>query len=82
MKPAWMLASTGLKARRGDVDADLTGAGHGLVDVLVAEDVDVAELVEPHRLHPENLACSFPRPSDETDDIIRVSSSSAGWRRY
>ena len=40
-----------VERRRGDAEADFAGAGDGLLDVLVAEDVGVAELVETHCLH-------------------------------
>ena len=40
-----------VERRRGDAEADFAGAGDGLLDVLVAEDVGVAVLVETHCLH-------------------------------
>ena len=41
----------GVEARRGDPHPNLTVTRDGLLDVLVAEDVGVAELVESHCLH-------------------------------
>src|SRR5213592_3316520 len=51
-----MPSSTGVKRRRGDVDAHLAGTGDGLLDVLVAQHVGVAVVVKPHCLH-HGLAC-------------------------
>ena len=40
-----------VERRRCDAEADFAGAGDGLLDVLVAEDIGVAVLVETHCLH-------------------------------
>ena len=46
-----------VERRRGDADPHLAGAGDGLLDVLVAQDARVAELVETDCLHPATPSC-------------------------
>ena len=45
------VAVDAVERRRGDAHPHLPGAGDGLVDVLVAQDVGVAVLVESNCLH-------------------------------
>jgi hypothetical protein len=51
----------GIERRRCDADPNFPGAGGGLFDVLVAQDVRIAELVKSNCLHVQN---SPSLPSD------------------
>ena len=69
-----------VERRGGDAEADFAGTGGGLIDVLVAEDVRVAELVETNRLHLKPL---FMRSVfDEADDSVRFTHRSGRQQRH
>ena len=69
----------GVERRRGDAEPHLAGTGDGLLDVLVAEDVGVAVLVETHCLHVGDLSLCLVsgrfRPDDNRNAIVRFRSA-------